>query len=193
MRRSSICKVLVALFVLGSISSAPIDTESWVDSAPEVFAAEGNNSSALGWISPFGGASNDFIVESLVYDDGRTVSAGWYQGNLQFRDQIDGLGATGGSEDLDFFIVWMDENGSILSAINGGSTAFDSIDSIAMLPNGDLLVAGTYCLNSVGNQCQLELGNLTPLTKEDQDEDGNVFLARLDSSGSWVWLSLIHI
>ena len=162
MRRSSICKVLVTLFVLGSISSAPIDTESWADFSPEVFAAEGNNSSALGWISPFGGASNDFIVESLVYDDGRTVSAGWYQGNLQFRDQIDGLGATGGSEDLDFFIVWMDENGSILSAINGGSTAFDSIDSIAMLPNGDLLVAGTYCLNSVGNQCQLELGSLTP-------------------------------
>lgn len=192
MRRSSICKVLVTLFILGSISSAPINTENWEDSSVNIFAVEGNNTSALGWVSPFGGDSNDFIVESLVYDDGRTVSAGWFQGSLQFRDQIDGVGATGGSEDLDFFITWMDENGSFLSAINGGSTAFDSIDAIAIMPNGDLVVAGTYCLNSVGEQCELELGDLTPLTKEDQDEDGNVFLARLDSSGSWTWATQIQ-
>ena len=192
MRRSSICKVLVTLFILGSISSAPINTENWEDSSVNTFAVEGNNTSALGWVSPFGGDSNDFIVESLVYDDGRTVSAGWFQGSLQFRDQIDGVGATGGSEDLDFFITWMDENGSFLSAINGGSTAFDSIDAIAIMPNGDLIVAGTYCLNSVGEQCELELGDLTPLTKEDQDEDGNVFLARLDSSGSWTWATQIQ-
>ena len=192
MRRSSICKVLVTLFILGSISSAPINTEYWEGSSVNIFAVEGNNTSALGWVSPFGGDSNDFIVESLVYDDGRTVSAGWFQGSLQFRDQIDGVGATGGSEDLDFFITWMDENGSFLSAINGGSTAFDSIDAIAIMPNGDLIVAGTYCLNSVGEQCELELGDLTPLTKEDQDEDGNVFLARLDSSGSWTWATQIQ-
>lgn len=192
MRRSSICKVLVTLFILGSISSAPINTENWEDSSVNIFAVEGNNTSALGWVSPFGGDSNDFIVESLVYDDGRTVSAGWFQGSLQFRDQIDGVGATGGSEDLDFFITWMDENGSFLSAINGGSTAFDSIDAIVIMPNGDLIVAGTYCLNSVGEQCELELGDLTPLTKEDQDEDGNVFLARLDSSGSWTWATQIQ-
>ncbi|MBT5391944.1 MAG: hypothetical protein HOL22_06320 [Euryarchaeota archaeon] len=192
MRRSSICKVLVTLFILGSISSAPINTEYWEDSSVNIFAVEGNNTSALGWVSPFGGDSNDFIVESLVYDDGRTVSAGWFQGSLQFRDQIDGVGATGGSEDLDFFITWMDENGSFLSAINGGSTAFDSIDAIVIMPNGDLIVAGTYCLNSVGEQCELELGDLTPLTKEDQDEDGNVFLARLDSSGSWTWATQIQ-
>ena len=192
MRRSSICKVLVALFILGSISSVPIDAEYFGDVKTNPYAADGNNTTMLGWVSPFGGSSMDFLVDNLVYDDGTIVSAGWFQGNIQFRDQIDGLGATGGSDDSDFFIVWMDENGTITSAISGGSTTFDSIDAIALMPNGDLLVAGTYCLNSFGEQCQLGLGDLTPLTKESQDEDGNAFLARLDSSGTWVWSTQIR-
>jgi len=192
MRRSSICKVLVTLFVLGSISSVPFDTEYFDGPTTKTFAGEGNNTTTLGWVSPFGGSSMDFLVDSLMYDDGSTVSAGWFQGTLEFRDQVDAVGATGGSQDLDFFIVWMDENGSVTSAINGGSTAFDSIDAIDLMPNGDLLVAGTYCLNSFGESCQLNLGDLTPLTKEEEDEDGNAFLARLDSSGSWVWSTQIR-
>ena len=192
MRRRGICKVLIALFIFGSISSAPIDAEYLGYEPTNTYAVDGNNTTALGWVSPFGGSSADFLVDSLVYDDGRTVSAGWFQGNLQFRDQIDGIGATGGSNDFDFFIAWMDENGSVTSAINGGSTTADSIDAIALMSNGDLLVAGTYCLNSYGEQCQLNLGDLTPLTKESQDEDGNAFLARLDSSGTWVWSTQIQ-
>ena len=192
MRRSSICKVLVTLFVLGSISSVPIDAEYLGAATANTFAVDGNNTTTLGWVSPFGGSSVDVLVDSLVYDDGRIVSAGWFQGTLEFRDQIDPVGATGGSEDLDFFIAWMDENGTVTSAINGGSTAIDSIDAIALMPNGDLLVAGTYCLNSFAELCQLNLGELTPLTKEDQNEDGNVFLARLDSSGTWIWSTQIR-
>ena len=169
-----------------------MNTEEWNDSSNLVFAAEGNNTTTLGWISTFGGSTNDYIVESVVYENGTSVSAGWFQSNLQFRDQIDGVGATGGSQDFDFFLAWMDENGTITSALSGGSTAVDSIDAIDVLPNGDLLVAGTYCLNSVSQQCQLSLGDLSPLNKMEQDEDGNAFLARLDTSGEWVWSTQIR-
>ena len=192
MRRNGICKVLVALFVLGSLSSIPIDAEYLGDVKPNSSTSAENNTTMLGWVSPFGGCCMDIISDSLAYDDGRIVSAGWFQGNIQFRDQVEGLGATGGSDDFDFFIVWMDENGNVTSAISGGSTTFDSIDAIALMPNGDLLVAGTYCLNSFGELCQLNLGDLTPLAKESQDEDGNAFLARLDSSGTWTWSTHIR-
>lgn len=192
MRRSGFCIVFVTLFILGSISPASLSTDEWNNSSNQVFAAEGNNSSTLGWISTFGGSTNDYLVETIVYDNGTSVSVGWFQGNIQFRDIIDGLGATGGSQDFDFFFTWMDENGNITSAMSAGSNAVDTIDAIDILPNGDLLIAGTYCLNSVSQQCELSLGELSPLTKKEQDEDGNAFLARLDSSGEWVWSTQIQ-
>mgnify|MGYP003326236890 FL=1 len=192
MRRSGFCIVFVTLFILGSISPASLNTDEWNNSSNQAFAAEGNNSSTLGWISTFGGSTNDYLVETIVYENGTSVSVGWFQGNIQFRDVIDGLGATGGSQDFDFFFTWMDENGNITSALSGGSDAVDSIDAIDILPNGDLLIAGTYCLNSVSQQCELSLGELSPLTKKEQDEDGNAFLARLDSSGEWVWSTQIQ-
>ena len=192
MRRSSICKVLVTLFVLGGISSVPFDAEYLSGSMTNTYAADGNNTSTLGWVSPFGSTTMDVLTESLVYDNGSIVSAGWFQGGLHFRELIDSIGANGGMDDVDFFIAWMDENGNLTSAISGGSTAFDSIDAIALMPNGDLLVAGTYCLNSFGDSCQLNLGNLTPLMKSELNEDGNAFLARLNSNGSWVWSTQIR-
>tara|TARA_B110000444_G_scaffold41444_1_gene37423 strand:+ start:7861 stop:10572 length:2712 start_codon:yes stop_codon:yes gene_type:complete len=192
MRRALLCKAMVALFLLGSISSVPIDTKPWGDSSNQVFAADGNNTTTLGWVSSIGGPLNDFIHGSVSLENGSSASAGWFQGNLQFRDQIDGIGASGGSEDTDFFIVWMDENGSVTSAVSGGSAAVDTIDAIDVMPNGDLLVAGTYCLNSAGDSCQLNLGDLSPLLKEDADDDGNTFLARLNASGSWIWSTQVR-
>ena len=192
MRRSNICKVLVALLVLGSLSSIPIDGRHLSDEINPPSAVDGNNTTALGWVSPFGGPLMDYLVDSLVYENGTTVSAGWFQGNLRFPNSADPIGAIGGSDDFDFFIVWIDENGSVNSAINGGSTGFDTIDGIALMPNGDLVVAGNYCLNSDDGQCQLGLGDLMPLQKTDDGDGGNVFLARLDSNGSWVWSTQIQ-
>tara|TARA_B110000459_G_scaffold96148_1_gene107250 strand:- start:158 stop:1267 length:1110 start_codon:yes stop_codon:yes gene_type:complete len=192
MRRSNICKVLVALLVLGSLSSIPIDERHLSDEINTISAVDGNNTTALGWVSPFGGPLMDYLVDSLVYENGTTVSAGWFQGNLRFPNSADPIGAIGGSEDFDFFIVWIDENGSVNSAINGGSTGFDTIDGIALMPNGDLVVAGNYCLNSDDAQCQLGLGDLMPLQKTDDADGGNVFLARLDSNGSWLWSTQIQ-
>ena len=98
----------MTLFILGSIPSSSVQTGEGFDSQNDVFSVEGNNSTTLGWVSTFGGLENDYIVETMMYDNGTSVSAGWFQGNLQFRDQIDGLGATGGSQDFDFFLIWMD-------------------------------------------------------------------------------------
>ncbi len=192
MRRSSICKVLVTLLVLGSLSSVPIDVESLSDEGNAPSIVDGNNTTALGWVSPFGGPLMDYLVDSLVYENGTTVSAGWFQGNLRFPGPVDPVGAIGGSDDFDFFIAWIDENGSVSSAINGGSTGIDTIDGIALMKNNDLIVTGNYCSNSDDNQCQLGLGDLMPLQKADEDDGGNVFLARLDSNGSWLWATQIQ-
>ena len=193
MRRSNICKVLVALFVLGSAFSMPINTGGLPDDTINSSSTNSNNSTTLGWVSLFGGALEDYIVDSLVYDDGRTVSAGWFQGSLRFPNLIDSVGdEERGGEDFDFFLVWTDENGSVISGISGGTIGTDSIDAMALMPNGDLLVAGTYCGSSNDDDCELSLGNLTPLTKKDKYGDGDVFIARLGPNATWLWASQIQ-
>ena len=91
MRRSNICKVLVALFVLGSAFSMPINTGGLPDDTINSSSTDSNNSTTLGWVSLFGSTLEDYIVDSLVYDDGRTVSAGWFQGSLRFPNLIDSV------------------------------------------------------------------------------------------------------
>ena len=193
MRRSNICKVFVALFVLGSAFSIPIDTNEFYGEEKNSASVDGNNSTVLGWASLFGGTLEDYVVDSFAYDDGRTVSAGWFQGSLGFPNVIDSLGdEDGGGRDIDVFIVWIDENGSVTSGISAGSSGIDTIDTIALMPNGDLVVAGTYCGETDDADCELALGELDSLTKEDEDDEGDAFVARLGPNATWLWATSIH-
>ena len=150
-----------------------------------------NSDLAFGWATSAGGALDDFISQSATYANGTFLVAGSFEGDIQFRDQIDGHGATSGSTDRDAFIGWVNPNGTWNGSMAFGTTGIDSIDAVALLSNGDAILAGTYCLNSVGFQCQLSLDGVATLTKEDQDEDGNVFVARLNGDGSWAWATKI--
>ena len=142
---------------------------------------------SYGWVTSAGGALDDFISQSETYSNGTFLVAGSFEGDIQFRDQIDGHGANGGSSDRDAMIGWINPNGTWNASLAFGSNAIDTVEAIALLDNGDVIVAGNYCLNSPGFACQLQLGNLDPLDKEDEDDDGNVFLARLSAQGSWLW------
>ena len=146
---------------------------------------------AFGWVTSAGGALNDFISQSATYANGTFLVAGSFEGDIQFRDQIDGHGATSSSTDQDAFVGWVNPNGTWNASMAFGTTGIDSIDAVALLSNGDAILAGTYCLNTVGSQCQLSLDGVTPLTKDGLDEDGNVFVARLNGDGSWAWASKI--
>ena len=178
------------LFVFASFSTGVVNSPNLLDSTDQPKHVEGDNTTAelaYGWATSAGGALDDFISQSATYDNGTFIVAGSYEGDMQFRDQIDGHGATGGSNDRDAFIGWVNPNGTWNASLAFGTTGIDSIEAVALLPSGDVIVAGNYCLNSAGFQCQLTLGDLAPLTKSDEDDDGNVFLARLNGDGEWVW------
>jgi hypothetical protein len=192
MRKSIIPFFLVCVLVMASLSSLPIQPDLTLDSKLNPSSTEEDNSTSIGWSTSFGGGLRDYVAHSLMYPDGGIVTSGWFQGNIQFDDVIDPVGARGGSEDVDFFLGWTEPNGTWITAVSEGSITTDSIDAIALMPNGDLIVAGTYCMNSIGIVCELELGDLTPLTKNSYLEEGNAFLARMDTSREWVWATQIR-
>jgi hypothetical protein len=181
------------LLVLSTFAVSTNESNHFDDASDVDWVVDSNETGelAFGWATSAGGAGNDFISQSTTYENGTFLVAGSFQGDLQFRDQIDGHGAYGGSSDRDAFIGWINPNGTWNTSISFGSTGIDSVEAVALLPNGDVIVAGNYCLNSAGFQCEMTLGTLDSLDKNDGSDDGNVFLARLNSDGTWAWSTQI--
>lgn len=178
------------LLVLSSTGVGLVQDSSQLTGQNDVKSVgDGNESIELvyGWATSAGGALDDFISQSETYSNGTIIVAGSFEGDIQFRDQIDGHGAIGGSSDRDGMIAWINPNGTWNASLAFGSNAIDTVEAISLLDNGDIIVAGNFCLNSPGFPCQLQLGDLDPLNKEDEDDDGNVFLARLSPQGTWLW------
>ena len=178
------------LLVLSSTSVGLVQDSSQLTGQNDVKSVDGGDESSelvYGWATSAGGALDDFISQSGTYSNGTFIVAGSFEGDIQFRDQIDGHGAIGGSSDRDGMIAWINPNGTWNASLAFGSNAIDSVEAISLLDNGDIIVAGNFCLNSPGFPCQLQLGDLDPLNKEDEDDDGNVFLARLSAQGTWLW------
>ena len=192
MRKSLIPFFLVCVLVTASLSSVPLQSDSALDSKANPSSVEEANNTSYGWTTSFGGGLMDYVANSLMYPNGSVITSGWFQGNIQFDDVIDPVGAKGGSEDVDFFLGWTEPNGTWITAMSEGSVTTDSVDAIALMPNGDLIVAGTYCMNSIGIVCELELGDLAPLEKNSYFDEGNAFVARMDASREWVWATQIR-
>jgi ferredoxin len=185
--------LISVLLVCASMAAIPLNAPTLEAKNNVNHAVENNETTdlAFGWVTSAGGAGDDFISQSTIYTNGTFLIAGSYEGDIQFRDQIDGYGARGGSTDRDAFLGWVNPNGTWNASIAFGSPGIDSIEAVALLSNGDAILAGTYCLNTVGFQCELALDGVNSLTKNDEDDDGNVFLARLNGDGTWAWATQI--
>ena len=190
MRWTSVVLMSV-LLMCASMASIPLNAATFEakDSFNHAVENSENTDLALGWVASAGGTFDDYISQTTVYVNGTYLVAGSYEGDLQFRDQIEGH-SSAGPRDLDAFLGWVNPNGTWIASITFGSSGLDSIDAVALLSNGDAIVAGTYCVNSFGTQCELVLDGVDPLTKDSANK-GNVFLARLNHDGVWAWATQI--
>ena len=192
MRSIQIPLLMVILLVFASVSigSSNSGNQPLNDSIHP--SSSENNSTTLGWVTTFKGPFDEYITDSEVYSDGRVVSGGWFQGYIELDENTDGVGSTADGQDQDFLLSWMDNNGTILSVVGGGSVGVDFISAVSIMPNDDVVVAGTYCLGSFDSECSMQLGDLDPLEKRFPADDGNAFIARIDSSGNWIWATQIQ-
>ncbi|MBK7040800.1 MAG: hypothetical protein IPH46_10095 [Bacteroidetes bacterium] len=80
--------------------------------------------------------------------------------------------------DHDMFIAKMDSTGQWIWAKNAGGQDFDAATSIAVDYQGNVLICGGF-----GGSFQMGATTLTAIGLND------VFVAKLDSSGNWLWVS----
>lgn len=177
----------VLLAVLMACSAAPLSNgvSSPLSSEGPVMATGTENTS--GWLASAGGANAERINAMVPLSNGTMVVAGWFEQNIDFHGDVVGFSSNDSSFGVDFFVGWIDENGTWVHTVNGSSNGMDEVSSMAQLSDGTLILAGTFCEMTEDESCSMTLGELDPINKTGANHENGVFLAAMSPSGDWLW------
>lgn len=139
----------------------------------DMFVAKLNTNGTWLWAVSAGGG---------FYDQGNKIAVdGW--GNAYMAVQSDSETITFGSCTLtrfgpgtDIYVAKLDPYGNWLWAVQAGGTADDIGHGIALDGSGNAWVTGIFCLAA-------SFGSHTLTT----NSGGDIFVAKLDPSGNWLW------
>ena len=144
--------------------------------------------SPLSWSLSAGGFEDDRVTGIVIASDGSIYVSGNFMSSMMFGDE-GGLQATGLQYDDDFFVAKAFPNGTWDWFVGGGtSIGADSVASIALDSNEDIIVTGLYCSGTAGESCDMSLGTLSSMSKGQNGDEGNVFVAKLSKGGIWQWV-----
>lgn len=175
------------LFIIFALVFATVPYAQ-VDLLDEEFSPllSSEESEPLGWVMTAGGFSEDAINALVPLDNNSVMVGGTFTSSILIGDNghnSDQLGF----DDVDGFIALANETNEWNFSESFGSIGVDTVDSLAIMSDGDFIVAGTYCLGSAGLQCNMTLGNLPTLDKDEESDEGNAYLARYDVETGWQW------
>lgn len=161
-------------------------TQMHVLSLESMDMTSSNDSEALGWVESLGTSGQDTIHSVVSLANNSNIVAGSFQPPIVIGDDLhENVGF--GSNDVDGFLALSNETNEWNWSLALGSIGQDSVNGLALLSDGDLVVAGTYCMDTVGQGCDLPLESLPALEKESNWDEGNLFLARYNFQTGWVW------
>ncbi len=154
------------------------------DASLQAFSSAENQS---GWLATAGGSNLERITSILPLSNGSTIVGGDFQQTIDFNGDVIGFASEDSDFGVDFFLAWLDENGTWTNTMTGFSVGLDSVDALAQLSDGTVLVAGSYCGITKEDACNMTLGALEPLEKADDNHENAVFLAAMTPLGEWMW------
>ncbi len=160
-------------YVTGSFSgTANFGSTSLTSSGvSDIFVAKLDASGDYLWARRVGGSSGDSGLGISTDASGNCYVTGYFQGIASF-----GSTSLGSSGTTDVFIAKIDTNGNWLWARRAGGSSGDSGYGISIDANGNNYVTGNYSGSA-------SFGSTTLTSSGTSD----VFVAKLDSSGNWLW------
>lgn len=162
-------------YVTGTFNgSATFGTDQLASSGSiDVYVAKLDPSGNWLWAVQGGGVSHDYAYDIAVDAAGNAYITGKFYGTATFGSYL--LEAT--VPDTDLFVAAVSPSGNWLWAVQAeGDTNSEDAAAITLDGAGDLWILGTFSAN-------VDFGSYT-LTPE---EAHNIFIARLDPSGNWLW------
>ena len=177
--------LVVCLMALVPVSLSSMNAEVMPTSQSTVMPTTGENTT--GWVASAGGASYERIQAMVPLANGSMIVGGMFEQNIDFDGDVIGFSSNDSTFGIDFFLGWVDVNGTWTGAISGTSSGLDGIEAMGKLSDGNLIVAGTYCAMTKGDACNMTLGNLEPIEKTADNDENAVFLAAITPLGEWIW------
>ena len=149
---------------------------------------ESTEDTTTGWLAVAGGSSGETINALIPLGNGGMLAVGSFEQNINFNGDVIGYSSNDSVFGEDMFLGWIAENGSWVQTSSASSTGLDSITHAAQLSDGSIVVAGIFCGMTLGDECNLTLGELDPLNKTQIGHDDAVFLAAIHPDGTWMWV-----
>jgi len=139
--------------------------------ASEIFVAKLSPTGNWLWAVKAGGTGNDVGADIALDGAGNVWVTGHFQGTASF-----GSHTLTSSGNIDIFVARLSPSGNWLWAVKAGGTSYDSGKSIAVDAADEAWATGVFTGTvTFGNQTLTAIG------------DKDIFVARLDSSGNWLW------
>ena len=164
------------IYVTGRFRNTAIfDTTTVTGSnSNDIFVAKLDSNGNWLWAKQAGVADNDCGYGIAVDASGNIYVSGWFQGVATFG--YTNITSTVNSADI--FVAKMDSNGNWLWVNKAGGTTTDNGNSIAVDSSGNIYVTGWF-------QGVATFG--TTNIKITSNGDFDIFIAKLDSNGNWLW------
>ena len=128
-------------------------------------------------------AESDLIDETGTHvstlSDGSSIVTGFFTGNATF-----GAATLESPGNYDVFVAKLDASGNWVWATSGGGTSQDRGYAISTLTDGSAIVSGNF-------QGTATFGTTT-LDATGVMDDANLFVAKIDASGNWVWAKTVR-
>ena len=180
----------IPFLIVGMMLLTPLSLANGDDGEPSLSQTNPSNSSAenaSGWLASAEGASYERVRGMVPLANGSMLVGGMFEQNIEFHDDVIGFSSDDSDFGIDFFLAWIDENGTWTETMAGSSTGIDGIDAMDRLSDGTIIIAGTYCGITKGNACEMTLGELEPIGKSTDEHENAVFVAGLTPMGEWIW------
>ncbi len=188
MRFTLVHALLAALMLVGATSSlGPWVTEPMTETLDPPASPSAVTSNTTGWLASAGGSSSEFINALLPLSDGGIMVAGSFEQNIDFNGDVIGYSSDDSDFGIDFFIGWIAANGTWSNTTNGTSSGVDTINAMASLSDGTVVLAGIYCDMTYSTPCNMTLGELEPISKASDEHENAAFLAAMSPEGDWLW------
>ena len=173
--------LVVSMMLLAPLSLTGTDVNEPLLNGPSPSLSSAENTS--GWLASAGGANYERVRGMVPLPNGSMLVGGMFEQTVEFHGDVIGFSSGDSNFGIDFFLGWIDENGTWTETVAGTSSGLDGIDAMDRLSDGTIIIAGTYCDMTKGDACNMTLGELEPINKSADEHENAVFVAGMTSMG----------
>ena len=142
---------------------------------PDVLLIKLNPDFTTHWVRHYGTGLTDYVKGMGIDDDGNVVVFGKFKNEIEFGDvTLTSMGST------DMYVAKYSPEGDVLFAFSEGGSSYEDASALAVSPDGDIFISGTFYGETIINGETITTDNPTGL-----------FIAKYSSTNEFQWLQQV--